>query len=267
MIAIAVGGLDEQMVAVGQRLGVGQDRAGAATEIPREQDRLATALPAQPHLDHGGTEDVAGRVEPQRNVVVDVEGAVQRRRAQCRQTPAGLLLGVQGLGGIVLAVASLVGPARVFFLQVPGVGQQHAAQIAGRLGGEHAPFVASQAEDRKVARMVEVGVGQNHEIELGRLERRCRPVPQAEFLESLEQPAIDEHAEAVVLEQELRAGDGTGRAEEGQTCQRIPRIQVAERGSYHARRGLLVKRRRVATMNFPAALECPMKVSIEYCKV
>ncbi len=134
MLAVAVSALDEQDVARRQRLGIGQDRSRATTEIAGKKNRLAATLAGQDDLDHRRSEDVAGRIETQRQVGVHLDRVVKGNGLQALQGLHGLGLGVQRRGRIVLAVVPLVGPASVFFLKIAGVGQQDAAQRAGRVG-------------------------------------------------------------------------------------------------------------------------------------
>ena len=62
--------------------------------------------------------------------------------------------------------------------------------------------------------MVEMGVGQQDRVELGRLERERDPVPDRFVRAALEHPAVDQDPGAIGDEQELRAGDGGRAAEE-----------------------------------------------------
>jgi len=59
--------------------------------------------------------------------------------------------------------------------------------------------------------VVEVRVREQDERERLRIERGGRPVALAKLFQALEQPAIDEDARAVVLQEVLRARDGAGR--------------------------------------------------------
>ena len=88
----------------------------------------------------------------------------------------------------------------------------HRSQVAWR--GQHRAPVAALDHQRQVAGVVEVGVGQHDQVQFGRIDRRRIPVAQPQFLQSLEQAAVDQQAETVVLDEELRAGDGPGGAVE-----------------------------------------------------
>ena len=52
-------------------------------------------------------------------------------------------------------------------------------------------------QQRQGAGVVDVGMGQDHGVERGRVDREGRPVAQPQLLLALEQPGVDEHAVAV----------------------------------------------------------------------
>jgi hypothetical protein len=76
------------------------------------------------------------------------------------------------------------------------------------------PFVAGLHEQRQQAAVVEMGVGQEDGVELGRVEGERDPVADRLVRAALEHPAVDEDLSALRGQQELRPGDGRGAAEE-----------------------------------------------------
>lgn len=81
---------------------------------------------------------------------------------------------------------------------------------------------AQLAEPRHVARVVDVGVGQDDSVQRLRVEWRAAPVLLAELLVALEEPAIDEDASAVALDEVARARDGIRGSQESSSCWHLP---------------------------------------------
>jgi len=77
------------------------------------------------------------------------------------------------------------------------------------------PGEAVLHEARGVARVVDVGVGQDEVVQKTRLEARFLPVQAAQFLEALEEPAVHEDALAGRFQEMPAAGDRAGGAVEG----------------------------------------------------
>ena len=101
-----------------------------------------------------------------------------------------------------------VGEARLFLLQMRRVPQQDLEQIGGAARAIHRTLEAVPDKPRQVARVIDVRVAQDDGGERARIERRPRPVPQAQGLESLEEPAVEQESVPAVLEKMLGAGDG-----------------------------------------------------------
>ncbi|MNR23952.1 hypothetical protein D3C85_1410050 [compost metagenome] len=102
----------------------------------------------------------------------------------------------------------------VFFRQVGAVWQQDSAQLRGAHGAVHAAAEAVAHQQGQIPAVVDVGMGQHHGVELGRIERQWIPVAQAQGLVSLEQATVDHDLVTAGIEQVLGAGDRIGRAEE-----------------------------------------------------
>ena len=64
--------------------------------------------------------------------------------------------------------------------------------------------------------MIEMGVRQDHCIDIRRIDREFRPVPSTDFTAPLEQSALHEYPLASDFDQGLRAGDGANTADERQ---------------------------------------------------
>jgi hypothetical protein len=108
-----------------------------------------------------------------------------------------LFFGVERQRRLVGAPSMPDGMGGVFFHQVRGVRQQKRAQFL--CGGirEYRALVAILDESRDIARVVDVGVGQQYPIDAGGVYWQWRPVSLAEFLAALEQAAVHQKLFAV----------------------------------------------------------------------
>lgn len=107
-----------------------------------------------------------------------------------------------------------VGKRGVFFLQEAAVWQQDAAQVTRARGRNHLAGKSLVGQQRQVAAVVEVCVGQHHCMDLVWRHRQRVPVAQAQLLVALEQPAVDQQALLAVGDQVLRPGHRVGTAQE-----------------------------------------------------
>ena len=85
-------------------------------------------------------------------------------------------------------------PFGFFFLDVRAVGQHDLQQVAGRGRGVDRAVEAFGDEARQQSGMVDMGVGEQHEIDCARIEREARAVFRLGFAAALEHAAIDEEA-------------------------------------------------------------------------
>ena len=101
------------------------------------------------------------------------------------ESGAGILQGVEGQRRLVLREAETVGEFRVLFLQVAGVGQENRTQIARRARAVNGSSEAALDQQRQIAAVVEMGMGENDGIDAARFDRKRRPVLEAQRLEAL----------------------------------------------------------------------------------
>jgi hypothetical protein len=93
--------------------------------------------------------------------------------------------------------------------------EENQARQLDRSGrGMDGPRVAVADQQRQQPAVVEVGMRQQHGVERGRLERERDPVADRFVGAALEHPAVDQDPGAARGEQELRAGDRRGPAQE-----------------------------------------------------
>ena len=184
--------------------------------------------------------DLEPRHDRNRTVVAD--GLQQRQRT------LGVARRVERKRGRVLRVVVAVGVASVFFLDVRGVGEHQRAEVAGACRAEHAALESLGDQAGQVAAVVEMRVGQDDGVDVVRVDGERLPVAEAEFLESLEEPAVDEHAVTAEIEQVFRPGDRPGSSKK---CQRrhgqtIARDLAGPKGRPGAPEGLRTRGRLTA---------------------
>jgi hypothetical protein len=109
-----------------------------------------------------------------------------------------------------------IGLARVFLLDAPRVGQHQSRELHRACGAEYATVVAVRDQARQIADVIEVRVSEDNGIERRGRDRKRLPVARAQFLQALEQTAVEQHAPAIVLDQILGPGDRARGTEEGQ---------------------------------------------------
>jgi hypothetical protein len=90
------------------------------------------------------------------------------------------------------------------------------AQLDGRLGGEDRSTKTLLDEQRQAAGVVDVGVAENDVVELFGVEGEGLPVSSVPLLAALDQPAVEEDALTVELDQMTRPGNFARCAVEGE---------------------------------------------------
>ena len=138
----------------------------------------------------------------------------------------GVFVCVERQSRLMLGETVPVRVSGVLLLQVARVGQQDPAEFRGRFGAEDRAPEAMLHEEGQIARMVEMGVGQNDGIDLAWINREACPVAKPERLETLEQAAIDEQTMIAALDQELRSGDRPGAAQKRQSQRQLSLVRL-----------------------------------------
>ena len=139
----------------------------------------------------------------------------------------------------------------VLLLDVSAVREHHLEEVGGRFGridGPVKPFV-DQAWNQP--RVIDVGVGEQHEVECRGIEVERRPVLRERFMPTLKHAAVDQEAQAAGVYQEAGAGDFTRSAEKGDSHD--PALYGLDAGGHSCRLGLV----RTCTIELAAQrLEC-----------
>ena len=69
-------------------------------------------------------------------------------------------------------------------------------------------------QGRQIARVIQMGMGQDDAVDTGRQDGKGCPVLEAKLLQPLEQAAIHEDARRIERQEMARAGHGPGRSQE-----------------------------------------------------
>ena len=122
--------------------------------------------------------------------------------------------GVQGLHRLLPgAPALLVGPLGVALLDVGGVPQHDAQQLARQAGAVDVAGEALLHQQGDAAGVVDVGVGHHHRVDVPGVEVQGLVVL---LIPALLQSAVHQDLLAAALHTVAASGDGVGRAEKGQ---------------------------------------------------
>jgi hypothetical protein len=116
----------------------------------------------------------------------------------------------------VLGEAVRIGILGFFFLKVARVSHDYRRQRGRLFGREHGPFESATAQGGDHPGMIEVRVGKDNGVHRRGVERKGLPVPQAQVLEPLVHPAVDEDRPASRLHEEAASGYGARRSEKGE---------------------------------------------------
>lgn len=219
-LAVAVGAFDNEVVEPARRLRPVVEglllRADVAGE-QQAQQRFAAPGAGDLELDRSGAEDMAGVPEARPDPRRGREPLVERPSDDAAHRALGVGLAVDRLDRAPAAPpVALVEPGDLALLDVAAVGQHEAQQVARRLGRQDRAAEALAHQLGQQAAVVDVGVGQHHEVERRRIEGEVAVVELPQGLVALEQAAIDQEGDAVAHQSVAGARDHPRRAVEAQ---------------------------------------------------
>jgi dipeptidyl-peptidase-4 len=117
----------------------------------------------------------------------------------------------------MFGVPVAIGLAGILFLDARRIWQHELAQVGSARRAEDSTAEPLRHEAWQVANVIEVGVSQYYGFDRIRWNRKLVPVSKPQLLQTLKKAAIDEQTVTLVLEQVLRAGHRSGRAEKRQS--------------------------------------------------
>ena len=217
VVAVGVGGLDEQDVRARRILEVAQDRLVGLPEVAGEEQAVVVAVVrADVELHQGRAEDVARVEELERDAAADLARLVQVRRHEELHARVYVALLVQRLEELLaLLAALLVHVLEVALLQEARVAQHDVAQVRRRLAREDAPREALPHELREVARMVDVRMREDHVVDRLGVDREVTVLLERLLAVPLVEPAVEQDPLAVGLDEVHRPRRRLCRSVEG----------------------------------------------------
>ena len=164
----------------------------------------------------GGTKQVTGVDEIDVDAVGNRDRAVVADRLELRDRAERIRFGVERQRWVVLRVGVTVGVRSILFLNPPRVRQHDAAEILSAWRAEDASAEAVRDEPRKIAAVIEMRVRQHDSGQVRRVEGQAGPVPLAQLLQPLKQPAVNEDLRSTRIEEMLRPRHRSGRTKKSQ---------------------------------------------------
>ena len=212
VVPVGIGGFNQQNVGACGILVVADDRLVRLSEVSGEEKPVALA-PVLPdvELHQGRTENMPGVEKLERYPFGDLPGFVHVQGREKLHQHIDVAFIVQRLEqGLALLRAPLVDVFKVALLQETGVSQHHVAEIRRGMAREHATAESLSDELRKVARMVDMGVGKDHVVDGLRIDGKLSVLLESLFAVPLVEAALEEYALAVRLDEVHRAGRSAG---------------------------------------------------------
>src|SRR5690606_24706584 len=142
-------------------------------------------------------------------------------RLESIQRNLRVLARVKRKSGRMLGKAVPIGEARLLLLQKTAVRQQDPAQLERGRRAVNPAVESTLDEQRRITAVIQVSVRKHDGGQIRGIDRRRRPVLQAQLLVSLKQAAIDQHALLALAHQIARAGDRPCGAQKSQLQDRF----------------------------------------------
>jgi hypothetical protein len=190
-LAIAVGAFAEHVIEPGGAFGIAMEGLVFGAKVARAQH----PRPSRLELDRGRAQDVSGVPQSGAKAGGGFEPLLQLHGRALPPGGEGIGFGIER-GELFLpgAVAAAVAALGIGLLDPPGIGEHVFEQIGGRLSAPDPAAEAFGHQPRQEPRMVDVGVGQHHRIDLAWVEAEGAGVQALERTRALEHPAIDQHS-------------------------------------------------------------------------
>ena len=183
---------------------------------PLNDQRAVAVRPGGGEVNHRRAEDVPGLDEPEPHASRDVDLLAVGHRHDLLERLLHVGVRVERLHPRLGVVAGDVEVRRVLFLDLGGVGEHHAQQVARRRRAVDRPVEPLADERRQVAAVVDVGVAEDDRVDLVRVKREVAVALPGFLAAALVQPAVEQDLVVADFEQVHRPGDAAGRPPEGE---------------------------------------------------
>lgn len=213
MEAVAVSGLRHEVVRARRRVRRVRDPVAWAANITTEGDDALRGG----YADDCRDEKMAGRKPLDRDILDHLHRLMESPAAKLAQACPGIQLRIERQRRLVFGESKPVCKRGIFLLQPATVRKQHATKLAGPVRAVDRLAVSAVDQAWEECAAIKVRVSQDDGVNVFRIVGWPRPVAQTELFVALEQPAIDQDPASSALQQMLRAGDGAGGAEKGES--------------------------------------------------
>ena len=212
MVPVAIGGLHDDIVGLPQIGGVPDDGLVHVAQVAGEDQLFGHAVFGAPQLDLRRAQQVARVVKAHPDPFAQVDHLSVFTGVHLLEDGLGVVQGVERLHrGQTGALALLVFPLGIPLLDVGGVPQHDGHELSGEAGGQNAAIKALLGQQGQTARVVDVGVGHQHIVDVAGGKVQGVVVV---LVPALLKAAVDQDLSAVDLQTVTAAGDRVGRAEE-----------------------------------------------------
>jgi len=202
--AAAVGALHDDEIDFVAGGGVVEEVVAGAADIAAEEESLllVVGVVVDVEYDLGGAEDVACINEGELHAIGDEHGALVAEGDELPEAVLGIDHGVvRREEREVIALPVAVQPGDVAFMDVGGIGEHDAAQVARGGGGVDVAGEAALREVREIAAVVDVGVGEDDAVDLLGIEGELAVPLHGLGTTALIESAIEEDAGVVDLDE------------------------------------------------------------------
>jgi hypothetical protein len=214
--AVAVGGLEQDIVGLGEDFGTPEDHVLIAADIAAEGEMGLLPVLLYLQTDGGAADDVASIGVENADIFIDGEPVSIFDGNETIESAFGVIFGVKGLEiGFAFGFPFLIDVFYFVFLDPGAVFEENGREFAGRGGTIDLPREAIPDELGDEPAMIDMGVRQDEYAYLGRIEAPVTVKHICLTAEALEHPAVEQIFLAIIKREEvLGAGDGTGSAVE-----------------------------------------------------
>ena len=171
VVAVAVGGLHHHIVRLLQKLRVADDRLVDVADIAGENERLVHATLVKLERDARAAEQVARVGEHRRHALAQLDRLTVLAGGDELKDIHRVLGGIERLDRLAARALTLaVAVLGVALLNMSGVEQHDAHEVGGHTGGQDASGKAALDQQRDAARVVDVRVGDEQDVDVAGVE-------------------------------------------------------------------------------------------------
>ena len=214
VLAVAVGAFEDDQIRLAHDLGIAQDRRARVPQIAADHQLAPLALFLEPEFHDRRTEDMSRVLKAQLHARQDFFLDIIVEHLKLAHGLLGVAARVQRFDeALALALTPAVLVFRVLLVQRSRVLEHDVAQVARRAVGVDRPAVTGLDQQRQAAGVIEVGMCQDHGVDIAGCEGERRAVARLVGGRALDQAAVDEQAAVATVHQVARTGDFARRAQ------------------------------------------------------